>query len=152
MPDPTVVELAGEGVGFVLLLLFCTVVALGFRPWWFAFDFLVTVTDGPGAVLSASNFVVLARLALLFELLYLPIGNAVACCWGFTIFSVIDDAIELFDVEVEAGEWNPLESSCNLTAPVTTSIGVETISTGVSSVITDLPAGTGFCGKTVFNF
>lgn len=143
---PAVVELAAAGVGFDLLLLFCTVVAPAVpRPWWFALDFFVTVTDGPGAVLSASNLVAFVSLALL----YLPSGMGVVCCWGFTILSVRgDDAIELAEVEVEAGERKPLESSCSFTAPVTTSRGVETISTGVSSVMTDLFAGGGggFCG------
>lgn len=101
-------------------------------------DFLVTVTEGPGAVLSASNLVAFVRFALL---LYFPIG--------LTSFSVSEDAIELVEVDVEAGERKPLESSCSLTAPVTTSMGVATISTGVSSVMTDLFAGGGLCGKFI---
>lgn len=93
---------------------------------------MVTLTDGPGAVLSASNFVGFVRLALL---LYLPVG--------LIILSVRGDATELTEVEeVEADERKPpLESSWSLTAPVTTSMGVETMSTGVSSVMTDLFEG-----------
>lgn len=100
-----VVELAAAAVGFVFVLLFCTVEAAAF-PWWFALVFLVTVTEGPGAVLSASNLVALVALfaLLLFEW-YLEIAT-----WGLTIFSVNGDAVEP-DAEEEAGERKPLESS-----------------------------------------